>query len=98
MDSPQGILAGLRVIDCATYIAGPAAATLLSDFGADVVKIERPPHGDPYRYLSLVPGMPESEKDYCWILTSRNKRSVALDLENESAREVLLKLAAQADV
>ncbi len=98
MDTPPGILAGLRVIDCATYIAGPAAATLLSDFGADVIKIERPPYGDPYRYLSLVPGMPESEKDYCWILTSRNKRSVALNLEDNSARDALLRLVTHSDV
>ena len=47
------ILSGLRVIDCGTYIAAPAAATILSDFGAEVIKIERPPHGDPYRYLRL---------------------------------------------
>ena len=45
------ILSGLRVIDCGTYIAGPAAAAILSDFGAEVIKIERPPYGDPYRYL-----------------------------------------------
>jgi crotonobetainyl-CoA:carnitine CoA-transferase CaiB-like acyl-CoA transferase len=93
-----GILSGLKVIDCATYIAAPAAATLLADFGADVIKIERPPHGDPYRYLSLVPGMPESEKDYCWMLDGRNKRSVALDLSKEGAREVLMRLVGRADV
>ena len=56
------ILSGLRVIDCGTYIAAPAAATILSDFGAEVIKIERPPYGDPYRYLGLVPGMPVSDK------------------------------------
>ncbi len=94
----MSILAGLRVIDCATYIAAPAAAAMMADFGADVVKIERPPHGDPYRYLSLVPGMPESETDYCWILDGRNKRSVALDLEKPAAREALERLVARADV
>jgi crotonobetainyl-CoA:carnitine CoA-transferase CaiB-like acyl-CoA transferase len=48
MTDHKNILSGLRVIDCGTYIAGPAAATILSDFGAEVIKIERPPHGDPY--------------------------------------------------
>jgi formyl-CoA transferase len=92
------ILAGLRVIDCGTYIAGPAAATVMSDFGAEVIKIERPPHGDPYRYLPLVPGMPEGNTDYCWILDGRNKRSLALNLATEAGRDILRKLVASADV
>src|SRR6266478_3318253 len=91
-------LSGIRVVDCGTYIAGPAAAVVMSDFGADVIKIERPPYGDPYRYLSLVPGMPVSPHYYCWTLTGRNKRSVALDLSDAAAREALLKLVAAADV
>ena len=94
----MGILSGLRVIDCGTYIAGPAAAAVMSDFGADVIKIERPPHGDPYRYLPLVPGMPVGNTDYCWILDGRNKRSIALDLGSAPGREILLKLVASADV
>src|SRR4051794_11093420 len=94
----QGILSGLRVIDCGTYIAGPAAAAILSDFGADVIKIERPPHGDPYRYLPQVPGMPVSDQNYCWILDDRNKRSVALDLADDEARGALLKLVKDADI
>src|SRR5271155_5970811 len=84
------ILAGLRVIDCGTYIAGPAAATMLSDFGAEVIKIERPPYGDPYRYLGQVPGMPESDQNYCWILDDRNKKSIALNLGDPEAHRVLL--------
>ena len=92
------ILTGLRVIDCGTYIAGPAAAVVLSDFGAEVIKIERPPYGDPYRYLGQVPGMPISDQNYCWILESRNKKSVALNLGDEAGREALLKLVATADV
>jgi crotonobetainyl-CoA:carnitine CoA-transferase CaiB-like acyl-CoA transferase len=98
MSDETGPLSGLRVIDCGTYIAGPAAAVAMSDFGADVIKIERPPYGDPYRYLGLVPGMPVSQVPYCWILEGRNKKSVALDLNDASAREVLLKLVAAADV
>jgi len=93
-----GILSGLRVIDCGTYIAAPAAAAILSDFGADVIKIERPPHGDPYRYLQHVAGMPVCDENYCWILDDRNKKSVALNLADPGAREALLKLVKNADV
>jgi Predicted acyl-CoA transferases/carnitine dehydratase len=92
------ILSGLRVIDCGTYIAGPAAAVILSDFGAEVIKVERPPAGDPYRQLYRLPGMPVSATDYNWVLDSRNKQSIALDLSDAAGREVLLKLAATADV
>ena len=98
MPAAENILSGIRVIDCGTYIAAPAAAVVMSDFGAEVIKIERPPHGDPYRYLSLVPGMPVSPLLYCWILTGRNKKSIALDLTDDAAREALLKLVATADV
>ncbi|MEO7653109.1 MAG: CoA transferase, partial [Bryobacteraceae bacterium] len=98
METERSILSGLRVIDCGTYIAGPAAATILSDFGAEVIKIERPPHGDPYRYLSLLPSMPVSEHLYCWILDGRNKKSIALDLSGDAGREVLLKLVAASDI
>src|ERR1700680_4532632 len=92
------ILSGLRVIDCGTYIAGPAAAVILSDFGAEVVKVERPPAGDPFRMLSRMPGMPVASVDYCWALDSRNKKSIALDLGDTAGREALLKLVATADV
>ena len=98
MPEAGNILSGIRVVDCGTYIAAPAAAVVMSDFGADVIKVERPPYGDPYRYLSLVPGMPVSPILYCWILEGRNKRSLALDLTDEAARDVLLKLVATADV
>lgn len=86
------------MIDCGTYIAAPAAATVMSDFGAEVIKIERPPLGDPYRYLSMMPGMPITEHLFCWMLDARNRKSLALNLEDDAAREVLLKLVATADV
>jgi crotonobetainyl-CoA:carnitine CoA-transferase CaiB-like acyl-CoA transferase len=94
----NGILKGIRVVDCGTYIAGPAAAVVMSDFGAEVIKIERPPYGDPYRYLSLVPGMPLSPLPYCWILDGRNKKSVALDLNHHAARQALGAIIRSADV
>ena len=98
MDNETCILSGLRVIDCGTYIAGPATATIMSDFGAEVIKIERPPHGDPYRYLSFLPGMPVSDVNYCWLLDARNKKSLALNLQDEAGREALLCLIESADV
>ena len=98
MSDAKGLLSGVRVIDCGTYIAGPAAAVVMSDFGAEVIKIERPPYGDPYRYLSLVPGMPTSPLHYCWILDGRNKKSVALDLNDHAARQALMAIVATADV
>ena len=93
-----GILSGIRVVECSTYIAGPAAATILSDFGAEVIKIERPPYGDPYRYLPQVAGMPICDQNYCWILDDRNKKSIALDLNDAEARRVLSKLMVEADI
>src|ERR1039458_5726341 len=56
------------------------------------------PYGDPYRYLSLVPGMPVSPLPYCWILDGRNKKSVALDLNDHGARQALLAIIRSADV
>jgi crotonobetainyl-CoA:carnitine CoA-transferase CaiB-like acyl-CoA transferase len=94
----QGIFAGLKVIDCASFIAAPAAATVLSDFGADVIKIEPPGRGDPYRALPEIPGNPSGPHNYAWLLESRNKKSIALDLTKPDARAVLHRLVADADV
>jgi crotonobetainyl-CoA:carnitine CoA-transferase CaiB-like acyl-CoA transferase len=98
MSASEGVLEGLKVIDCATYVAGPAAATILSDFGADVIKVERPPDGDLWRTFSSVPGYPSSEFTYTWLLTSRNKRSIVLDLTKPAGRDTLLRLVGSADV
>ncbi len=68
----KGIFEGLKVIDCASFIAAPAAATVLSDFGADVIKIEPPSAGDPYRNLPNLPGYPHSEHNFAWLLVGRN--------------------------
>ncbi|MHB8381597.1 MAG: CaiB/BaiF CoA transferase family protein [Candidatus Binataceae bacterium] len=98
MSTNDGALSGLKVIDCATYVAGPASATIMSDFGADVIKIERPPDGDLWRTFPSIAGYPKSELSYTWILTSRNKRSIALDLSQAAGREALLSLVAGADI
>jgi crotonobetainyl-CoA:carnitine CoA-transferase CaiB-like acyl-CoA transferase len=92
---PDHLFTGLKVIDCASWIAGPAAATILSDFGADVIKIEPPGTGDPWRARGA---NPDSKVDHYWRLTARNKRSLALDLKHEDGRAVLYRLAAAADV
>jgi crotonobetainyl-CoA:carnitine CoA-transferase CaiB-like acyl-CoA transferase len=92
------LLEGIKVLDVATFIFGPAAATVMSDFGADVIKIEHPKIGDPYRYLTAMAPMPTCGHNYCWLLTGRNKRSVGLDLTKPEARKVLHQLAAGADV
>jgi formyl-CoA transferase len=91
----ERLFARLKVIDCASWIAGPAAATILSDFGADVIKIEPPGAGDPWRASTPIPGKPT---DYYWQLTSRNKRSVAIDLKHADGLAVLYRLLALADV
>ena len=94
----KSLLSGLRVIDCASYIAGPCATTVLSDFGADVIKVERPGDGDGYRELAAVSTMPQSEYNYCWILDNRNKRSLTLDLKSEAGQQALYRLVDTADM
>jgi crotonobetainyl-CoA:carnitine CoA-transferase CaiB-like acyl-CoA transferase len=94
----NGIFEGLKVLDCASFIAAPAAATVLSDFGADVIKIEPPGSGDPYRNLPKLPGYPASPHNYAWMLESRNKKSLALDLGKPEGQQVLRRLAGSADV
>ena len=91
---PEHLFSDLKVIDCASWIAGPAAATIMSDFGADVIKIEPPGTGDPWRGRAAT----TTPTDYYWQLTGRNKRSLALDLKHPDGRAVLYRLAADADV
>jgi crotonobetainyl-CoA:carnitine CoA-transferase CaiB-like acyl-CoA transferase len=94
----DAIFEGLKVLDCASFIAAPAAATVLSDFGAEVIKIEPPGAGDPYRNLPKLPGYPRSEHNFAWLLESRNKRSLALDLSRQEGQAVLHRLVTDADV
>lgn len=92
--APQGALAGLRVIDLSRVLAGPYCAQLLSDQGASVVKVE-PPQGDETRTFGP-PFLEESAAYYYSV--NRNKQAIALDLGNPQARDVLLRLLADADV
>jgi crotonobetainyl-CoA:carnitine CoA-transferase CaiB-like acyl-CoA transferase len=89
------LLDGIRVIDAASFIAGPVATTAMADFGADVIKIE-PPGGDTYRLRNA--GYPPSPYNFPWIVDNRNKRSLALDLGTEDGRRVLHRLVRSADV
>jgi crotonobetainyl-CoA:carnitine CoA-transferase CaiB-like acyl-CoA transferase len=94
----SNIFEGLKVIDCGSFIAAPAAATLLSDFGADVIKIEPPGAGDAFRQIPKLPGMPKSQHAYGWLLDNRNKRGLALDLVKSEGQAALHRLIADADV
>lgn len=93
----DNIFSGLKVVDFSSFIAGPSAAVILSDFGADVVKVE-PPSGDPWRHGHQVPPQPLAEDPYQWHLANRNKRSITLDLKSPGAQQVLRQLVNWADV
>jgi crotonobetainyl-CoA:carnitine CoA-transferase CaiB-like acyl-CoA transferase len=96
-ETGQRLFTGLTVLDCASFIAAPAAATVLADFGADVIKIE-PPSGDPFRHLPQLPGNPKSKHNWAWMLESRNKRGLALDLLDQDGRAVLRRMVGRTDV
>jgi formyl-CoA transferase len=92
--APAGPLAGLKVVELGQLIAGPFAAKTLGDFGADVIKIEAPRTGDPLRQWRLL----KDGTSVWWQVQSRNKRSVALDLRQPEAQDIVRKLALDADV
>jgi len=93
----EGILSGLKVIDAASFIAGPASTTIMADFGAEVIKIE-PPTGDPFRSALGGTRYPVGGLAHSWILDNRNKKGIVLNLKSDAGREVLYKLVADADV
>ena len=93
----DNIFSGLKVVDFASFIAGPSAAVILSDFGADVIKVE-PPSGDLWRHAHQIPPQPQATDPYPWHLANRNKRGIALDLKSPSAEQVVEKLVKWADV
>lgn len=93
----DNIFSGLKVVDLSTYVAAPGAAVILSDFGADVIKVE-PPNGDPWRVGHKIPPQPAADEPYQWHLANRNKRSMTLDLKSPSAEQALRKLVTWADV
>ncbi len=93
-DGGPAALAGVKVVEIGTLIAGPYAASLLAQFGADVIKIESPDAGDPLRsWRKLHDGT-----SLWWYSQSRNKKSVTLDLKNAKAQAIVRELVADADI
>lgn len=91
---PPGALKGVRVVEMGQLIAGPFCGKLLGEFGADVVKIEPPGSGDPLRNWRML----QDGTSVWWQVQSRNKRSLALDLRQPEAQDVVRRLVAEADV
>lgn len=94
--SAKPALAGVRVLELGTFISAPFAATLLGDFGADVLKIELPGEGDPMRTLGTSP--PGRNSSYWWSQIARNKRSLALDVRTPEGRDLFGRLISTADI
>jgi formyl-CoA transferase len=92
--SPAGPLAGLKVLELGQLIAGPFAAKSLADFGAEVIKVEPPGAGDPLRKWRLL----KDGTSVWWQVQSRNKRSLALDLKDPDAQDIVRRLARESDV
>jgi crotonobetainyl-CoA:carnitine CoA-transferase CaiB-like acyl-CoA transferase len=92
------LFGGIKVLDVATFIAGPGAAVVLSDFGADVIKVEQPGTGDMQRLLASLPPNPRAHANYAWHQTNRNKRGMAVDLKSPGGTEILQRLVTWADV
>jgi crotonobetainyl-CoA:carnitine CoA-transferase CaiB-like acyl-CoA transferase len=87
----SGALTGIKILEAASYVTGPFAAQLLADLGAEVIKIEEPKRGDPFR------GWGERNYSATFCSLNRNKKSITLDLRTEEGRAIALKLAASAD-
>jgi formyl-CoA transferase len=90
----QGPLAGIRVLELGNYIAAPTAGRLLADFGAEVIKVERPGSGDELRQWRLFRG----DTSMLWRTMNRNKKCVTLDLRSERGRRLVLDLVRESDV
>jgi crotonobetainyl-CoA:carnitine CoA-transferase CaiB-like acyl-CoA transferase len=98
MMATESVFAGLKVLDVASFIAAPAAAAVLSDFGAEVIKVEPPGTGDLQRILGSVPPAPRAHANYNWHLANRNKRGMAIDLKSPDGTTILKRLVEWADV
>ena len=97
MSDDGGLFADLRVVEVASMFMAPTAATILADFGAEVIKVESP-DGDNLRRLHTFKGMPESDIDYVYMMVNRNKKGIVLDLKRPEAAEALRRLIASADI
>lgn len=91
----DGPLAGIRVVDMTMYVSGPMCTQLLADLGAEVIKVERPPHGDVYRLQG--PDFIE-DQSISFLAMNKGKKSVVLDLKPAEGRQLMNRLVATADV
>ncbi len=91
-------LEGLRVIDLTVWFQGPVAAQHLADFGAEVIKVERPKGGDQGRGVRSIKALPVGDWNQYFLVINRNKKSMALDLKTEAGRGIMYRLAEQSDV
>src|SRR5882724_1347849 len=95
----MGPLSGIKVVEIGIFVAGPATAAVLGDWGAEVVKIENPAGGDPIRALMALGLVPvEPEINPALELDNRNKRSITIDVQKPEGRELVLRLIRDADV
>jgi len=91
-------LDGIRVIDLTVWFQGPVCAQHLADFGAEVIKVERPVHGDQARGVQSIKALPVGTWNQYFLVINRNKKSLALDLKRPAGREVLYRLVEKSDV
>ncbi|HET8944115.1 MAG TPA: CoA transferase, partial [Dehalococcoidia bacterium] len=94
----MGALNGLRVIDLTMWFQGPVAGQWLADFGAEVIHVERPQGGDLGRGVRSIKALPVGDWNQYFLVINRNKKSLAVDLNTDSGREVLYRLVKEADV
>jgi crotonobetainyl-CoA:carnitine CoA-transferase CaiB-like acyl-CoA transferase len=94
--APPLPLAGVRVLDAATFIAAPYCAAILGEFGAEVIKIEHPQGGDPFRRFGTPTERPDST--LAWLSEARNKRSITLNLSDPEGASLFKRLATKADI
>ncbi len=93
----SGALDGVKVVECASWLAGPVAALILGDCGAEIIKVEPPQRGDSMRGYIADPTHPEIE-NYLFEVAGRNKRSIALDISTSRGKQILEQLVADVDV
>jgi crotonobetainyl-CoA:carnitine CoA-transferase CaiB-like acyl-CoA transferase len=91
-------LEGIRVIDLTVWFQGPVCAQHLADFGAEVIKVERPVHGDQARGVQSIKALPVGDWNQYFLVINRNKKSMALDLKRQEGREILYRLVEKSDV
>jgi crotonobetainyl-CoA:carnitine CoA-transferase CaiB-like acyl-CoA transferase len=96
---PERVLSDVKVLDLSRYIAGPYCTKLLADYGADVIKVERPGSGDPARTMGPFQGDdPDPEKSGLFLYLNTNKRSITLNLKTETGKKLFMELAKDADI